>query len=103
MSILLAAQDPELIERCRRAVSAEHQLAVVGELGALEERIGALAPAVVVLDAALLPKPIDPHVARIVGAAGTGRVIVLTEVFHEDEEIALLKAGAKGCCRRGID
>jgi two-component system NarL family response regulator len=24
-------------------------------------------------------------------------------VFIEDEEIALLKAGAKGCCRRGID
>ncbi len=30
-------------------------------------------------------------------------MIVLTPVFVEDEEIALLKAGAKGCCRRGVD
>jgi two-component system NarL family response regulator len=27
----------------------------------------------------------------------------MTAAFSEDEEIALLKAGVKGCCRRGID
>jgi DNA-binding NarL/FixJ family response regulator len=103
MSILLAAQDPELIGRCRRAVSAEHQFEVSADLDGLTGKIGALAPIVVLLDAALLPRPIERQVAQVVAAAGTARVIVLTEVFQEDEEIALLKAGAKGCCRRGID
>jgi DNA-binding NarL/FixJ family response regulator len=103
MSILLAAQDSELIGRCRRAVSAEHQLEVTESVAALRERIAALAPSVVVLDASLLARPIERPVADIVGLAGAARVIVLTEVFQEDEEIALLKAGAKGCCRRGID
>ncbi len=103
MSILLAAQDPELIGRCRRAVSAEHQFEVSADIAGLNGKIGALAPIVVLLDAALLERPIDRQVAQAVAAAGAGRVIVLTEVFQEDEEIALLKAGAKGCCRRGID
>lgn len=103
MTILLAAQDPELIGRCRRAVSAEHQLEVAGGMPGLEERIGAAGPAVVILDARLLQRPIERQVADVVAAAAAARVIVLTEVFDEDEEIALLKAGAKGCCRRGID
>jgi len=103
MSILLAAQDPELIGRCRRAVSAEHQFEVSADIAGLTDKIGALAPIVVLLDAALLERPIERQVAQVVSAAGTARVIVLTEVFQEDEEIALLKAGAKGCCRRGTD
>ena len=103
MSILLAAQDPELIGRCRRAVSAEHQFEVSGDVATLREKIGALAPEVVLLDAVLLQRPIDRQVAHLIAAAGAARVIVFTEVFQEDEEIALLKAGAKGCCRRGID
>jgi len=103
MSILLAAQDPELIGRCRRAVSAEHQLEVTGDLATLTGTLASLAPMVVILDAALLERPIERQVAQVVAASATARVIVLTEVFQEDEEIALLKAGAKGCCRRGID
>jgi len=103
MSILLAAQDPELIGRCRRAVSAEHQLEVTGDFATLSGTLASLAPMVVILDAALLERPIERQVAQVVAASATARVIVLTEVFQEDEEIALLKAGAKGCCRRGID
>lgn len=103
MTILLAAQDPELIGRCRRAVSAEHRLELTGDIAGLEGKIGAAAPVVVVLDARLLERPIERQVADVVAMAAAARVIVLTEVFNEDEEIALLKAGAKGCCRRGID
>jgi DNA-binding NarL/FixJ family response regulator len=103
MSILLIAQDPEVIGRCRRAVSAEHQLEIVGDAGGAAERVRALAPATVLVDAQLLAKPIDAQVGDLVAQAGSGKVIVMTEVFQEDEEIALLRAGAKGCCRRGVD
>ena len=70
---------------------------------ALPNKITTLAPAVILMDAELLDRPIDRQVGEIVALSGAGRVIVMTPVFEEDEEIALLKAGAKGCCRRGID
>ena len=103
MSILLATRDTELASRCRRAVSAEHELEVADEVTALSDKIRTLSPSVILVDAALLDPPIDRQVRQIVAQAAAGRVIVMTPVFEEDEEIALLKAGAKGCCRRGID
>jgi DNA-binding NarL/FixJ family response regulator len=103
MSILLATRDAEVFNRCQRAVSAEHQLEVADTLPALAEKVKALSPSVILVDSQLLDQPIDQQVGRIVALADAGRVIVMTPVFDEDEEIALLKAGAKGCCRRGID
>ncbi|MBI2754441.1 MAG: response regulator transcription factor [Betaproteobacteria bacterium] len=103
MPILIATRDPELENRCRRAASAEHELETADSVPAATGRIVARAPSAVLLDSELLERPIERQVAEIVGLSGTARVIVLTPVFAEDEEIALLKAGAKGCCRRGID
>jgi len=103
MAILIATRDAELEHRCRRAASAEHELELVSSISALSERIGASEPAAILLDSELLEKPLERQVGEIVDVAGAARVIVLTPVFIEDEEIALLKAGAKGCCRRGID
>lgn len=103
MSILLATRDTELINRCRRAVSAEHHLDVADGVVGLLARIKASSPSVILLDGELLDPPIEQQAGQIVAAAATGRVIVMTSTFSEDEEIALLKAGVKGCCRRGID
>jgi len=103
MSILLATRDGELENRCRRAVSAEHQLDVVDGITALAVKARSLGPTVILVDAALLERPIDRQVREIVSLSTASRVIVMTAVFDEEEEISLLKAGAKGCCRRGID
>jgi DNA-binding NarL/FixJ family response regulator len=103
MAILIATRDSELEQRCRRAASAEHELELVTSVTALSERIAAREPTAVLLDSDLLDKPLERQVGEIVSQAGAARVIVLTPVFIEDEEIALLKAGAKGCCRRGVD
>ena len=103
MPILIATRDPDLENRCRRAASAEHELEIANSVEAATERIVARAPSAVLLDSQLLERPVERQVAEIVGLSGNARVIVLTPVFAEDEEIALLKAGAKGCCRRGID
>jgi two-component system NarL family response regulator len=103
MAILIATRDSELEQRCRRAASAEHELELVTSAAALNERIAAREPTAILLDAELLDKPLERQVGEIVNHAGQARVIVLTPVFIEDEEIALLKAGAKGCCRRGVD
>jgi two-component system NarL family response regulator len=103
MSILLATRDSELVNRCRRAASAEHHFDVVDGVIGVAAKIKVSSPAVILLDGELLDPPIEQQAAQIVAAAGTGRVIVMTPSFNEDEEIALLKVGVKGCCRRGID
>jgi DNA-binding NarL/FixJ family response regulator len=103
MSILLATRDPELVNRCRRAASAEHHFDVVDGVIGVSAKIKVSAPGVILLDGELLDPPIEQQAGQIVAAAGSGRVIVMTPAFNEDEEIALLKVGVKGCCRRGID
>ena len=103
MAILIATRDAELEQRCRRAASAEHELELVTNAAALNDRLSSREATAILLDSELLDKPLERQVGEIVHLAGAARVIVLTPVFIEDEEIALLKAGAKGCCRRGID
>jgi two-component system NarL family response regulator len=103
MTILLATRDKQLEERCRRAASADYSIEVAVSTKALSARMAVAKPEVVLLDGALLSPPIEAEVARMVAQAGTGRVIVLTAEFNEDEEVALLRCGVKGCCRRGVD
>ena len=103
MSILLATLDQSLEERCRRAASANYSIEIATSIDALFARLAVTQREVVLVDGALLEAPIENEVARIVEQAGTGRVIVLTAEFNEDEEVALLRCGVKGCCRRGVD
>lgn len=103
MSILLATRDKDLEDRCRRAVSADYSIEVAGSALDLFSRMAAGKPEAVLVDGMLLGAPLETEVARIVVQAGAGRVIVLTAEFNEDEEVALLRCGVKGCCRRGID
>jgi two-component system NarL family response regulator len=103
MSILLATRDKDLEDRCRRATSADYSIELVTSVEAIPGRIAVSKPDVVLLDAQLLTAPIESAVAEVVAQAGAGRVIVLTAEFNEDEEVALLRCGVKGCCRRGVD
>lgn len=103
MSILLATRDKELEERCRRAASADYSIEAVASSRAVYERLAAVKPDVLLVDALILDTPIEAVIASMVAQAGAGRVIVLTAEFNEDEEVALLRCGVKGCCRRGVD
>ncbi len=109
MAILLVTRDEELEERCRRAVSAQYSLSVVHTVTELMTRLGAASagntakPEAVLVDAETLGRPYEDKVAGIVATPGMGRVIVMTAEFIEDEEVALLRCGVQGCCRRGID
>ena len=109
MAILLVTRDEELEERCRRAVSAQYSLSVVHTVTELMARLGTsnaantAKPEAVLVDAETLGRPYDDKVAGIVATPGMGRVIVMTSEFIEDEEVALLRCGVQGCCRRGID
>ena len=103
MPVVLVSRDADLTERCRRAVSAQHQIEVVSTMAALSQAVLLLKPSTVLLDAFMLDRPFERQVAAIVSSLTRGCVVVMTPAFEEDVEIALLKAGAKGCCRRGID
>ena len=103
MPLLLVTNDKELEERCRRAASADYSIEKVTSVAGLLSRLSGTPPSVVLLDAQAMSRTLEQDAGRIVTAAGTGRVIVMTAEFNEDEEVALLRAGVKGCCRRGVD
>jgi two-component system, NarL family, nitrate/nitrite response regulator NarL len=103
MAILLVTHDRELEERCRRATSAQHSIVVIDSVAKLSGHIVATSPQVVLIDADTLERPYVDKISGIVTMPGVGRVIVMTGDFMEDEEVALLRCGVQGCCRRGID
>ncbi len=103
MAILLVTQDRELEERCRRATSAHYSITLIDSIAQVPGRIAASQHEIVLIDAETMVRPYAEKVAGIVGLPGAGRVIVMTADFIEDEEVALLRCGVQGCCRRGID
>lgn len=103
MAILLVTRDRELEERCRRAASAHYAIGVVASIDDVPAQIANAACEVVLIDAETLTRPYVEHVAGVVGLPGVGRVVVMTGEYIEDEEVALLRCGVQGCCRRGID
>lgn len=103
MAILLVTRDPELEARCRRATSAHYAIVVVASLDAVPAQVAQAASEVVLIDAETLIRPYADQVAGVVTTPGVGRVIVMTTEYIEDEEVALLRCGVQGCCRRGID
>lgn len=103
MAILLVTQDHELEERCRRATSAHYSLTVVASVAQVPAQIGAAPPEVILVDADTLLRPYAEKLQGVIGMPGAGRVIVMTAEYVEDEEVALLRSGVQGCCRRGID
>jgi hypothetical protein len=66
MAIFLATRDAEVTARCRRAVSAEHQLEVVEGVDQLVAKIRALPPSIVILDSAVANPPLEREAGRIV-------------------------------------
>ena len=103
MAILLVTRDRELEERCRRATSAHYAIVTVESVEGLPARIAQTPCEVVLIDADTLTRPYAEKVASVIGIPGVGRVIVMTTEYSEDEEVALLRCGVQGCCRRGID
>lgn len=103
MALLLLTQDKELEDRCRRATSAEYSISLTAAFENLPAMIRDTRPEVVLIDANTLTRPYEEKIAPLLPVAGAGRVIVMTAEFVEDEEVALLRCGVQGCCRRGID
>jgi DNA-binding NarL/FixJ family response regulator len=103
MPLLLLTQDKELEERCRRAASAEYSITVTSALDPLLSLIPQIKPQVVLIDADVLERPYGDKITGVLATPGVGRVIVMTAEFIEDEEVAFLRLGVQGCCRRGID
>ena len=103
MPLLLLTQDKELEERCRRAASAEYPITVTSALDPLLRLILQINPQIVLIDANALERPYGDKITGVLATPGVGRVIVMTAEFIEDEEVAFLRLGVQGCCRRGID
>jgi two-component system, NarL family, nitrate/nitrite response regulator NarL len=102
VSILLATSDTDLQDRCRLALGRSYHFQIVTAIPVRTTELAAKGD-IMLLDAVLLGSRAYQTLRLIGSSPQAARVIVITDIFDADAEVALLKAGAAGCIRRGID
>jgi DNA-binding NarL/FixJ family response regulator len=102
-AVLIATADSHSCARWKEGLVGSYPLREVADRSFLEKNIGVLNPDVVLLDAELLgggPVGAGP---LIHGISRSTRIVFLTPHPTEQEGIRVLKAGAKGYCKKDID
>jgi two-component system NarL family response regulator len=75
----------------------------VTELGALKESLVRIQPQALLLDLDLPGLDGPKSIAGFIKSHATTKIIVLSGTISDQMELALFKAGVRGCCRSDID
>jgi DNA-binding NarL/FixJ family response regulator len=102
-TVLIATSGEALLRQLKERLSGAYTTYDVSEWESLDRTISTLAPAVVLLDVALLRSSGINDLSIIRRISRKTRVIVLSPSPNHDEAIAGLKAGARGYCDRDLD
>jgi two-component system, NarL family, nitrate/nitrite response regulator NarL len=102
-AVLIATADPALRGRWKGGLQEDYQLRDVSDRGGLERTMAALVPDVLLLDIDLLAASGIGDESFIRGLARDTKVVVHSACPNEQEGIRVLKAGAKGYCRKDVD
>jgi DNA-binding NarL/FixJ family response regulator len=101
--VLIATSGEALLRQLKERLNGAYTTYDVSEWEALDRTIATLAPAVVLLDVALLRSSGINDLSIIRRISRKTRIIVLSASPNQDEAIAGLKAGARGYCDRDLD
>jgi DNA-binding NarL/FixJ family response regulator len=105
ISILIADDHPMFRFGMRARLSAEANLAVIGEAGTGEEAValvGQLAPDVVLMDLNL-PGMNGIEATRVIREAHPQVAVLVVTMFDDDSVFAAMRAGARGYLLKGAD
>lgn len=102
-SVLIATSREPLVRQLKAALTGAYTTYDVSEWESLDRTISTLAPAVVLLDVALLRSSGINDLSIIRRISRKSRIIVMSASPNQDEAIAGLKAGARGYCERDLD
>jgi DNA-binding NarL/FixJ family response regulator len=105
ISLLIADDHPMFRFGMRARLSAEADLAVIGEAGSGEEAValvGQLAPTVVLMDLNL-PGMNGIEAARAIRETHPQVAVLVVTMFDDDSVFAAMRAGARGYLLKGAD
>jgi DNA-binding NarL/FixJ family response regulator len=101
--ILIACSSDELLARWEQALQGIAAVRTVREMDSLGLGLERTGPQVLLLDIDSPGFSDSDTVFRLRTWNPTIRIVVLSGPISDDMELALFKAGARGCCRRDID
>ena len=101
--ILIASSSSDTLVRWEQGLQGVHIVLTVRGLDSLREGLVRIMPKVLLLDCDL-PGLDGPKGVAVLRKANTAtKIIALTGVVSDETELALFKAGVRGCCRSDID
>ena len=102
-AVLIATSDSQARARWKEGLVGSYPLREVSDRSFLEKNIGVLNPDVLLLDIELLGVSGIGDGPIIRGLSRNTKIVLLTPNPNEVEGIRVLKAGAKGYCKKDID
>ena len=101
--ILIASSSSDMLARWEQALQGSNVILTVRRLDSLREGLVRVVPQVLLLDFDLPGLDGPKGVAGLRKANPATKIIALTGVVSDEMELALFKAGVRGCCRSDID
>lgn len=101
--ILIASSSPDTLVRWEQGLQGFGGTLTARALDSLREGLGRVVPLMLLLDFDLSGLDGPKGVANLRKASPATKIIALTGVVSDDIELALFKAGVRGCCRSDID
>jgi DNA-binding NarL/FixJ family response regulator len=101
--VLVASISSDLVARCRQGLQDTYMVVALGDAGSLERILAHAKPLVLFLDAGLPGLAGHNGIVAFLRRHRDQKIVVLGNAFSDEMELELVKAGARGCCRRDID
>lgn len=101
--ILIASSSPDMLARWEQGLHDFDVVLTARALDSLREGMVRTAPQMLLLDFHLPGLDGPKGVASLRKASPATKIVALTGVVSDDIELALFKAGVRGCCRSDID
>jgi DNA-binding NarL/FixJ family response regulator len=101
--ILIASSSSDMLARWEQGLQGSNVILTVRRLDSLREGLLRVVPQVLLLDFDLPGLDGPKGVAGLRKANPATKIIALTGVVSDEMELALFKAGVRGCCRSDID
>jgi DNA-binding NarL/FixJ family response regulator len=102
-AVIIAASGEPFVQQLKERLNGAYTTHEVSEWEALDRTISTLAPAVVLLDLALLWSSGIKDLSIIRRISRKSRIIMLSASPNDEEAIAGLRAGARGYCDRNLE
>jgi DNA-binding NarL/FixJ family response regulator len=101
--VLVASISSDVVARCSQGLQDTCMIVTLADAGALKRILAHARPLVVFLDVEL--PGFDGHngIVAFLRRHRDQKIVVLCNALSDDMELELVKAGARGCCRRDME